>query len=102
MELQVDIAYHLDMEKMPNVDENDESAAGFRYRFIHLCDPVTGERLPEGARITGALRWLNEDHTAFQGDAGSVRGEYAGDTIQLRFYDPWLDEYVGSIGVKIR
>ena len=39
---------------------------------------------------------------AFLDSAGSVSGEYAGDTFQLRFYDPWLDEYIGSIDVKIR
>ena len=102
MELKVDIAYHLDMERMPDVEENDESAAGFRYRFIHLCDPMTGEQLPRGPRLLGTLRWLNAERTAFEGAVGSVSGEYAGDTLQLRFYDPWLDEYVGSIDVKIR
>ena len=102
VELKVDIAYHLDMEKMPDVAENDESAAGFRYRFIHLCDPADGRRLPQGARLLGTLRWLNEEHTAFEGALGSVSGQYAGDTIRLGFYDPWLDEYVGFLDVKIR
>lgn len=101
MELQVDIAYHLDEEIMHNVPEDDESAARYYYQFI-LCDPVTGERLPKGARLTGSLQALNEAHTEFAGAIGSVSGEYTGDTIQLRFYDPWLDEYVGSVDVKIR
>ena len=102
VELKVDIAYHLDMEKMPDVPENAESAAGFRYRFIHLCDPVTGEQLPRGARLLGTLRWLNEEHTAFAGALGSVSGQYAGDTIRLGFFDPWLNGYVGFLDVKIR
>ena len=101
IELQVDIAYHLDTDRMPEAYE-ENSAAGFQYRFIHLCDPATGEQLPRGVRMVGTLRWLNDEHTAFQGALGSVGGGFAGDTLRLRFYDPWLDDYVGQIDVKIR
>lgn len=100
LELQVDVAYHLDTQNMPDVAEYDESAAGHYYRFIHLFDPATGKRLPEGARMLGTLQWVGD--TTFRGSADSVSGEYTGDTIQLRFYDPWLIEYIGSIDVKIR
>ena len=100
LELQVDVAYHLDEENMPDVAEFDESAAGHYYRFIHLFDPATGERLPEGALLAINFQWVGD--MAFRSSAGSVSGEYAGDTIQLRFYDPWLNEYIGAIDVKIR
>lgn len=101
LEMEVDLAYHLDKEKMPeNIPE--QSPAALDYRIIHLCDPETGERLPMGARITGGMRWLNEEHTAFDGALGSISGVYSGDTLRLNFYDPWQDIYIGSIDVKIR
>ena len=101
MNLEVDIAYHLETDRMP---ENipDQSPAACFYSFIHLCDPATGERLPMGSRLTGTLRWLNEERTAFEGGLGSVNGEYPVDTLRLKFYDPWLDSYIGEIDVKIR
>jgi len=101
MELDVDIAYHLDPDKMPEtVEEN--TAAALHYGSIHLIDPETDEKLPMGSRITGGMRWLDEAHTVFEGTLGSVSGEYVGDTIRLKFYDPWQDAYIASIDIKIR
>ena len=101
MEMDVDIAYHLDMEKMPDTIAENTPAA-LDYRIIHLTDPDTDEKLPMGSRITGGMRWLNEAHTAFEGALDSIRGEYEKDTLRLKFFDPWQDAYYASIDVKIR
>lgn len=101
MELDVDITYHLNIDKMPAIVE-ENSPAAWDYIYMHLCDPDTDEKLPMGARIVGGMQWLNAEHTAFEGALSSISGEYEKDTIRLKFYDPWQDAYIGAIDVKIK
>lgn len=101
LELDTRIVYRLDREQMP-LDAPEDSPAAHDYRFIHLFDPRTDEKLPVGSKIVGFDKWLDDEKTVIMKDLDSVRGEYDGDTLRLKFYDPWQDQYIAAIDVKIR
>ena len=108
IDLQADIQYTVYPDQLTEEQKqtlSEEFVEGFSlYGNVSfaLFDPTTDEKLPEGSRVSGSTDWLNEERTVCLRQVDSVYAGFQGDTLRIKVYDPWKDQYVGSIDVKIR
>lgn len=68
--------------------------------WFELIDPATGERVPEGASLTGCVTATGDSSYLQTGD--SISASWQGDTLILRAYDCWEKTRFGSVEVSLR
>lgn len=72
--------------------------------WFELLDPATGERIPDGTKLSGGISEVNEADgvISFLQESTSLTKDFTGDTIIVRAYDAFTKERFGSVTVKIK
>ena len=68
--------------------------------WFELIDPAPGERVPEGAALTGYISDAGDRALRQIGD--SISASWQGDTLVFRAFDCWEKTRYGSVEVKIK